>query len=191
MDIETLKKQILELQGDIRYLRQEEAKFIKAQGLDEQKEKARAAILKINEQITATKAELKELKKKKADAVAPTAEALAETMSTILPHGQAVFEISDDGKVFIGWKRNGGLPVPHGGLSGGEKIMFDAALSFALLGSTENKILILEAAEMDNDRLFAALEHLTAKNPDAQIICNTCHAPEMVPSGWQVVEVQR
>ncbi len=183
-DIETLQTQIQGLGGNLASLRLQKDLFIKAQGLDEEAEKARAEAEETEASLHAVKEEISELKAKKAEAMAPTANALSGAMSRVLPSGKGIFEISDAG-IWIGWEKPNGLRVPYMGLSGGEKVAFDQALSFALLGDGE-KILILEAAEMDPMHLTAALNHLSTIPEDTQIILNTWCSPAEAPPQWAI-----
>ena len=70
----------------------------------------------------------------------------------------------------------------------GQRIAFSAALSNALLGKATNKVLILEAAELDEDNLARTLRNVAENHPDAQIIVNTCHEPvvDAIPKDWEV-----
>jgi hypothetical protein len=153
--------------------------------IEEERSKADAARKSSNE----AKEMLETLKGQKAQAVAGTCAKLAEAMGQILPEGEAVMRIEDDGAVTLAWKRPDGREIPHAGLSGGQRVLFDAALAHTLLSGAPHGVLILEAAELDSSRLALALEHVAATNPKAQIVCNSCHAPATVPAGWDVVEM--
>lgn len=187
MDIQIMEDRIRGLQANITDLRENEKLFHKAKGLDEEKEKAAAEMMEVEAELQGVKEELAELKSERAKALETTAEALAARMSAVLPAGTACFEISNDG-VFIGWLRQNGARVPYAGLSGGQKVAFDQALCYALLGDGP-KTLIMEAAELDGLRLAEVMEHLEKTPEDTQIILNTWHVPEVVPDAWNVVEV--
>ena len=188
-DTAILEQQVSGLEARLKSLRGELALYNQAKGLEEVIEAQRAKAAKARKDLTEAKALLERLKGQKAQAVAKTCEALAGVMGQILPEGEAVMRIEDDGAVTLAWKRPDGRTIPHAGLSGGQRVLFDAALAHALLGDAKHRVLILEAAELDEAHLTLALEHMAATNPGTQIVCNSCHRPESVPDGWDVVVV--
>jgi len=188
-DTSILENQVAGLEQRLRDLRGELGLFQKAKGLDEAAEAERAKSDDSRKAQAEVNGALEGLKAQKAQAVAKTCTELAAAMGHILPDGAAVMRIEDDGSVFLGQKMADGRVVPHAGLSGGQRVLYDAALANALLGKAPHRLLILEAAELDPERLAQALEHMAAKNPGAAIVVNSCHAPAEVPAGWDVVEV--
>lgn len=187
-DIEIMTNRIKGLEERLRTLRGELALLQKAKGLDEAAEVQRQHAESCAAQKQELKRALEDLKRKKDRAVAGSCTKLAEAMAAILPDGEAVFRIEEDGKVALAWNREGRV-TPHAGLSGGEKVLFEAALAHALLGKAPHRLLILEAAELDQDRLAMALGHIAATNPGTQLVINTCHVPAAVPEGWDVVKM--
>ena len=135
MDNSTLtimEQRVAGLRATLDGLREDERLFQRAAGLKVQQEKDHTATLELEARLTAGKKELAELLDQKARAMQTTATALAQKMGQMLPYGQAVFSVDDEGKVFLGWDLpNHGL-VAHGGLSGGQRTMFDGALAYAL-----------------------------------------------------------
>ena len=189
-DASILESQVAGLDQRLRDLRGELALFQRAKGLDEAAEAERTKADAARKDQVEVKAALEALKGQKAQAVANTCTELATAMGTILPEGEAVLRIEGDGSVFLGQKMADGRVVPHAGLSGGQRVLYDAALANALLGKAPHRLLILEAAELDPERLAQALEHMAASNPGASIVVNSCHAPATVPDGWDVVEME-
>lgn len=187
-DFEIMESQVKGMEERLRILRGELALLQKAKGLDEAAEVQHQHVESCAAQKKELKSALEDLKKKKDQAVAGSCAKLAESMAAILPDGEAVFGVDEDGKVTLAWKRDGRV-VPHAGLSGGEKVLFEAALANALLSNSTHPVLILEAAELDQSRLSLALGHIAATNPGAQLIVNTCHTPSVIPDGWNVVEM--
>jgi len=184
--IDLMQQNITGLEAKLQSLRDRLALFQKAQGLEEEEQKARLDLEKLKESIQESKTVMAELQTRKAAAIESTGAQLSATMSALLPDGKAVFKIEDEA-VFIAWERNGIL-TPYAGLSGGERVAFDLAIGYALAGSGD-KVLVLEAAEMDNSRLFETLSHIIQQPvmEDAQIIINTCHpVTDPVPAGWEV-----
>lgn len=181
IDIQMIQDQIDGLTARLKQLQADEKLFIKAQGLDEEAEKARKEIVDLEPELQQAKEDLAELRSQKTVALSTTGEALSAKMAEALPEGRGILEISDEG-VFIGWEL-GGVRRPYEGLSGGQKVAFDAALSHALLGPGP-KTLIIEAAEMDQEHLLAAMERLAGLPEDTQVVLLTCHEPFGKPEGW-------
>ncbi len=180
MDIQMMEQQLKGFEAKGKELREQEAIFLKAQGLREQIEGTRAASIELEVDIQEAKEGLAELKSQKASAVAGTVSAIKEKMDAVLPDGEAV--ISVDGSLAIGWKIGNDVKA-YNGLSGGEKVVFDAALANAL-GSG---IMLYEGAEMDDERMTGLIESL---DHDKQVIINTCHFNGLVvPEGWDLVEI--
>lgn len=187
MDLQILAAQITGIEAKLTRLREQAALFQRAAGLDEAAEKARADREEAEGRIAGVKKQLAELQDKKSASLKATTEALSAKMSEVLPAGKAVFSITDEG-LFIGWEKPDGTRVPWAGLSGGERNPFDQALSYALLGDGE-KVIMVEAAESDQEHLEALLDHLAANTADdCQVIVSTWARPRE-PEGWHVVEV--
>jgi len=185
-DIQLLKDRVKALEAKGKELRKAEKVFLKAQGLAEEIEKAKVEIADNEADIEVLKEKLYELEDKKTQAIRPALLAIQGNMDQVLTSGTGVIHIEDDGSLKIGWLKEN--LRPYAGLSGGERVMFDAALSYALLSNAENKVLILEAAELDETNLQKTLGHIQKTNPDAQIIINTCSRVGKV-KGWNVVEL--
>lgn len=168
------------LQEKLRAVRAQIGLFNKAKGLLEEEEKLRAEAVTIRDKITKEKEHLSSLQEKKNSIVKQAVEPMAARMNEVLPAGEAVIRIDDDGSVFIGMK-SGQKTVPYAGLSGGEKAAFDPALCKALGGT----VLIVEAAELDQDHLTEALEKYATT--DIQTLVSSCHIPNETPEGWKVV----
>lgn len=179
-DIQMMKDRITGMISQGEQLREKERLFLKVQGINEEIEKA-------NQDRSATAKELKKAKEKKKGliekknkAVAGAAEKITEKMNEVLPIGNAIFECSDG--LTIGWK-DGKEFTPYNGLSGGQKQVFDTALAHVL----DANIIILEAAELDEDHILAALEDLSGL--DKQVIINTCHPVKTVPESFVKIEL--
>ncbi len=189
-DTQMLETQIQGLKENIKGLRGEEAKFLKAQGLSEQIESAKAKAEELQATHANTKEKLAAIQQEKQDAVRNAGAAFAEAMGHVLAEGAPIFDLDEAGNVILGWQAPDGRIVPYAGLSGGEKAAFDPALAYALMPKdATNRVIIIEAAELDPVRLRETLERIAASDPDAQIIVNTCHEPESVPEGWVVVRM--
>jgi hypothetical protein len=183
--LDLLQQNIAGLESKLQDLRDRKDLFMKAKGLEEEIGKARVDIVTLTDEITAEREKLNRLNAQKAAVVSDVSDKIAAAMGSLLPEGKAVFEI-DGEAVRIGWDRGDCKAVPYAGLSGGQRVAFDLALAYALAGPGE-KLLIMEAAEMDGLRLDQFLTHLSGHAPaDAQIIVNTCHTPGSVPDGWEV-----
>ena len=184
MDEEMLQQQIDGLTAQIKTKRDELLCVVKAQGLIEEAEKARVEAEELAITIQATKEAIAELKGKKRAALKATCDALSTAITEALPYGEGRIGMSEDGQtVWIGWGE-----TPYEGLSGGEKAMFEAALSRALLGTGE-KCLIMECAELDDKNLWATMDRLSKLGAETQVIMLSCHAPMDVPAGWRVERI--
>jgi hypothetical protein len=173
------------LKAALSQLREKERLFIKATTLQEQIEKSRVEMDDLENRIEEIKESKEDLKERRAEALRNALLPLAEAITSLLPRGQAVLTLEEH--LFIGW-RDGTRTTPYQGLSGGEKVFYDAALSHALLRGGGEKILIVEAAELDEKNLFATLQAISSAHPEAQVMVTTCHAPGgKMPEGWKVV----
>jgi hypothetical protein len=177
-----LQDQITGLDARLKELRAVKDRFVKAQGLEEESEKARQEIGELEIDLQAVKEELSELRDKKAQSLGTTTGALSDRISEGLPAGRGVMEISEDNEVWIGWEKEG-RRRPYVGLSGGEKAVFGAAMANALLG-TGPKTLIVEAGEIDGDQLVAAMERLAGLPEEMQVLLMSWHRPYSKPAGW-------
>ena len=178
----TIKEYITGLEANLKDLQAKKDIFIKAKGLDEESEKMRAEVGKIRDDLSVEKMNLKALVDVKNAAMMNVTAAMAKTMNNLLPGNTAIIEIKEDGSLYIGMF-TGKVNVPYSGLSGGERAAFDPALCRALGGS----ILCIEAAEYDDKRLNDALKKYAESG--IQCLVSTCHKPDTVPEGWEVISL--
>jgi len=183
-DIKLLQDRIEGLKGRRDELRKDQSAFIKAQGMDEEALKLQNEAERYKLTAQKCKGIIAELIAKKTVAVRSTADAFSARMAAVLPEGKAIFTIDDDGNVFLGWQRADGQTIPYAGLSGGEKVTFDAAL----VASLKANVIIVEAAELDAEHLEAALEKY-GEAEGVQVLVSTCYPPATVPQGWEVIRV--
>jgi hypothetical protein len=181
--VNDLQNRIEGLEGKLRELREAELLLTKVQGLDEQKAANDLQVAEKREKLEKVKESLKGLIDKKTTMVQKTIGQLTDRMAQYLVSGDPVFRINDDGSVFIGLELPDKSVVHYSGLPGGPKVTFDTALAYALGGT----LLVQEAAELDIGNLPVALEKYGKL--DTQVIVSTCHAPEKVPAGWEVVRL--
>lgn len=188
MDRQLLEQQIAGLNTRLTELRAARDLHIRLQGIEEEAAKVGLELAECEVDHQALKEETADLKARKAEETGKLTGQLTTRMDQILSPGTSIFEISDAG-VFIGAKMPGGTRIPYQALSGGQKVIFQQALIYALMGSGP-KCLIVEAAELDQlnlDRMLAVLEALPE---DCQSIVMTCHGPAAFPAkNWQIVEV--
>lgn len=187
--IELLKQNIAGLESRIATMEAQQQLFLKVQGIDETIEKSKVEAVDLEKETEELKTAIADLKQKKRESLAATMDALALKMSEVMPIGKAVFDISEDGKVFIGLETNIGV-VPHAGLSGGQKSAFDQALAYALLGNGE-KVIVIEAAEMDRKRLEMTLDAIEVNADDkTQYIVNTwVDLKTTITDKWNIVRL--
>ena len=162
-------------------LRTQEAIFLKMQGINEEIEKTRQDQEINKESLSEAKKTLKSLVSKKNEAVSTSLVKIKDKMNAMLPSGQAAINM-DDG-LFIGWEVETGIYTPYLGLSGGQKQIFDGALSHVL----DANIIVLECAELDNDHMLAMLEDLAGL--DKQCLVSTCHGVGVVPGEFVKIEL--
>jgi hypothetical protein len=175
-----LQDLITGLEASMRKLQEDEKVFIRAQGVEAQAEIMRKEAEMLEKDIDLQKGVLSVLQEKKAKAVEPVIKTLTESMNNLMPYGKAYLELSEGG-FLIAWLNDAGQLVPYPGLSGGEKVFFDAALAKAL-GA---KILVVEAAEVDGLNMQIMLKGYAKAGLD-QVVVSTCHALADVPEGWEV-----
>ena len=187
MDKQILLQQRDGLKKAIGDSREAERVHIKANTLAEQIEKARVDRDPLDKRIAEIKDEKVNLKTEKTLSLSGTAGKLQNEITKLLPDGEAILRIDEEG-LFIGLKRAAGV-TPYLSLSGGEKAFYDAALANALLGNSPNKIIIGEMAEVDADKMSTFLKEITEVHPDVQFVFNSCHAPKEIPEGWKVTEL--
>ncbi len=184
--MQLIRDQILGLKSAIQTARETERLFIKSNTLSEAIEKARSDFQQIEEELEEAKQTKASLKTEKFAMLKEACDPLSEKISSLLPHGFAVIRMEEE--LFIGWGNEDRI-TPYNGLSGGERVFFDCALSNSLLTGKGHKILVLEAAELDEPTLAGTLLTISEANPDAQVLVLTCHAPKEVPECWKVVNL--
>jgi hypothetical protein len=178
-----LEDQITGLRAKIKALRTDKDAFIKAQGMAQEAERMRGDAEKKREEVTILKTANAALITKKNAEVAKGLSGMIGKMKEVLPEGEPVLMVEEEGNVFIGWQRPGGSPVAYSGLSGGERVAFDAALTYALKAN----IIISEFAELDDEHLPMAMDKFAKM--DVQCLLSTCHPPKEVGKDWTVVNL--
>ena len=187
--LDLLERRAAGLRAQLDALRADERLFQRAAGLETQREKDHAARLELEAKLDAAKKTLTELRDRKAEAMRSTATAIAEVMGRLLPYGEARFNVDDEGGVFLGWELPRHGVVPYGGLSGGQRILFESALAYALTRrERRNTVILIEGAELGQE-IGLLLEGVATATAATQIIACTCHEPAAVSEGWTAVEV--
>jgi hypothetical protein len=179
MDKQIINDQIAGLIEQGKTLRSQEAIFLEMHGINKEIEKTRADQETNKEKLVKAKENLKKLVGQKNDAVEKSFSKIKDKMNEVLPSGQAAINL-DDG-LFIGWEVETGVYTPYNGLSGGQKQMFDGALSHVL----DANIIVMECAELDDDHMLAALEDLVKL--DKQVLVSTCHPVMARPAEFEMI----
>ncbi|MCE5212645.1 MAG: hypothetical protein LLG40_13975 [Deltaproteobacteria bacterium] len=183
-DTKLLEDNIKGLKAKLKTLRTNKEIFDRAQGMAAESENLRGQAEKMREDIRILKESNAALIAKKNSAVSKSLVGMMAQMKAVLPEGDPILSVSEDGDCFIGWKRNiSSAPVAYSGLSGGEKILYDAALCNALKAN----IIVSEFAELDDERLPLTLQKFAGL--DVQVICSSCHDTNNVPEGFTVVRL--
>lgn len=171
-------------------LRKKRDVILKTEGIKEQMARLRTELAAAAGNIDVKKTILDGLKNERAEIVRKAISVLIQRMKQILPaEKEPVIEITEDGKINIGLK-NEYHYTSYAGLSGGEKCEFDLALSLALTRPEKDKLLILEAAEADPERLNRLLNQIKIlQDNTVQVIVNTWYKPDAVPEGWIIWKI--
>ena len=153
----------------------------KIEALTQECDKARLAVEKREGESEARSKSLAAVLEAQADIVMEARARVHELSAAILPDGFA--DLEDDGKdISIFWHREDERRIPWGGLSGGEKAIFDTALGHAL---APEALVVVEGAECDDYRLLDLLTQL--QDCEFQVVVLTCHPLETLAPGWTVV----
>ncbi len=188
IDTKILQDRVTGLHGKLRELNQMQIAFTEVKGLDKSIETARVQIGKDETELQGLKEELEEMKLQLVAEVVKSTTAISNEMRKFLPDGIAIIDVN--GRFEIGWLKTGDKhPRPYHALSGGERAIFDSALTYALSGLHEDKIIIIEAGEADADNLNALIKQINQKHPEAQVIINAWSRPPRKPQGWNLVEL--
>lgn len=187
--LELMEQRANGLRDRLSALRADERLFQRVAGLEEQRQKDRAEITALETDLDTEKARHKELAALKAVAVQATAKGIAEKMAKMLPYGRANFSITDDGAAILGWEIPGHGLVAHAGLSGGQRVLFDAALAYALTKQERrNAVIVVEGAELGQE-IGLLLNRVASANVGTQIMACTCHEIEAAPDGWKLERI--
>lgn len=186
-DIQTMRGLVKGLRQKRENLMADKDIFLKLSGINEEIEKANQDKEGFEEELIEAKVIRDAAKNRKSASVSKTVSEIEKKMNAVLPSGEALFTYyQDENEKFtmqIGWK-DGDKRVPYNGLSGGEKQIFDAALANVL----DANIIVVEAAELDDENLLKTLNEL--RKLDKQVIVNTCHSiSETNLAPFKVVEV--
>ena len=190
MDVKIIEDQIEGLIEKGKEFRKQERILLKSSGIIESIERARKDISDQEALVASKKEDLADLKAKKADAVRNTLISMQDKITELLPEGEGIVHLEDNGSFVIGWLLPNKPLVPYEGLSGGQKVIFGQALGNALLGDAKEKMLIYEGGEVDNKNLAALLKQIGEKKDDTQVIVNTWAKPKSIPKGWNLIELE-
>ncbi|MBW1813056.1 MAG: hypothetical protein JRJ39_05100 [Deltaproteobacteria bacterium] len=190
MDIKIIEDQIEGLIKKGKGLREQQRLFDKRSGIVELIEKNKLDMVNLETDLATKKEDLSELKAQKADAVRDTLISMQDKITELLPEGDGIVHLKDDGSFIIGWMLPNKPLVPYEGLSGGQKVVFGQALGNALLGNAKEKFLIYEGGEVDEKNLIALLKQVGERKDDTQIIINTWCKPKDIPKEWHLIELK-
>jgi len=158
-------------------------------GIDGELEAARIAADKAELDEQAAKTALEVASGKIRGLLASMAADAEKVASALLPHGKLVFDTEglSDGKLVLAWAIDGEHPVDRRALSGGEGVLFDAAIC-RLLGGV-GATLFVEAGECDDSTLAKSLSAIAKNDPGQVVIMRWVNAgqPAPVVDGWEVV----
>lgn len=119
------------------------------------------------------------------DAVAGAHAKLYEKMGFMLPSGNVV--LVDEGQRFtLAWVRDD-VAVPWETLSGGERVIFDAAIGYLLGG--QKATIMLDAGEVDMDNLRNLMASLPGPDQIEQILIAHHTTPSLLDKPWTLVKM--
>ena len=180
---EILEHKATALRSKIDQLQADERNINRVAGVQKEITKANVNAETLEKEAAEWKAKAKDLRGDKAKALANSLSKIQYNMGAMLPVGSAVVEIADNGGITFGWDIPGRGVIQYGGLSGGQKVQFDAALAYALTVGAKLPVVIVEGAEVGGE-IGRLLDRLTVSNPEAQIFVNTCFPVAVAPEPW-------
>lgn len=186
MDI--LEQQLAGLEVFLSNLREDEKRFIEVSGIEKQIASNQTDLAECEAALGRDKDLLSQKNREKNRIISLSVVKMNEKMSKILPFGHAFFNVDESGGLQFGWVIGNNL-IPYHALSGGQAVLYNCALSYAMLGDFGLGILIAECGEADDQYLLELMKKITDTNPSVQVILNTWHDPKEVPVGWDVVRI--
>ena len=175
----------------IRARREEiQAKLLAATELDtirSEMEKARIEAETAKKAESDKKEELSKSIEEQADLLEESHAAIISLMNDVLPHGSAMIE--DDGKTLrVGWVTDDGKFISRQTLSGGERVLFDAAFSHAM---SQGATVYLDAGEVDDVTMPKVLAQLIESPSIKQVIVARWRRPsETLPCGVKLIDME-
>lgn len=182
---EQIKEQIIQLKADKEAYLEREKSLIARHGMVKTLVRLKDELSGIEEQHAAQKEATKELRRKRENALRTVCLAIANQVDKWLVKGQASIEITEEGKVHIGWIIDSQFhPMPS--ISGGEQVQFMTAFSQVLSPADGNtRLHFVELAESGTQAGDILKQIIQASGPNEQIIACNCY-PMEVPKGWDV-----
>ena len=192
-EIKAVDDKLAELRVRGKELQGKKELFRNAAFLDDEIRKARSDLSDTENTLKSLKEKLSVAEQAQRDSVAASSSKMTSAMAEMLPSGFEPF-ISVDGDIMQIGLNIEGKDVPYHGLSGAQRVIFHSALEYCMMPGNGKKLIIVEAGEMDIDRLSAFLGSVETKHPQAQVIVNTWHferSSEYITehSAWKIVEL--
>ena len=173
MDLNEMREALAGIDTQLKTLRKKELQFAKITGLEEQLEKNKQLVANANTALENTQDELVVLEQNRTTVIRDVCDRVQAAIDENLAFGKSVVEFTGKNELEISFDNNG-RSVLYAGLSGGEKVIFDKALSVALAGDKEHIVVVVEAAELDAGNIDALLEDVDQQF-GRQFIVLTCH----------------
>jgi len=150
-------------------------------------EQSRAQVEKCAEQEQSAKVKLADAATEMSAAIEGAIDTLKTRAGKILLTG-ALNVLNTADACRLGWHRDGVGYVARQSLSGSERVIFDAAVAYALLG--DGCTAFLDAGEVSNDAL-AMLAGISESCPCQVILCRWTDSKVRLPKmqGWKVIEL--
>jgi energy-coupling factor transporter ATP-binding protein EcfA2 len=153
--------------------------------------KAKVESERISRDEDKAKETLEDVLKRQAAIVGSVREDMKQRSMNVLPDGYIWFE--DDGarQFEVMWVRKVGPPVHRTTLSGGEQVIFDAAVGYVL---APKALIVLEAAEVDCWPNVNTLHRVLTRLHDIpnQVVVLTCHPVSGdCLAGWSIMNMEK
>lgn len=171
-DTMTIQARINGLKSRIAELRRNEAAFIRVSGIDQNISEMEIKKADHEKELNKWKDRLASAIQLRKETSETALEGFKTAMNEVLPLGTVEIDFSDDAKGVDITLMNGDTPTKYNALSGGEKVMTDMAIAKACGAN----ILLIEAAEMDDDTVAKAMNAISGKE-GLQAFIFTCHRP--------------
>lgn len=183
------------LEKKLEVLRESEKELLRAHDLDASIEKIRLDKAEAEVMLDIAKESEKAITELRRTVVTKLFKPVEAAVTKFLPFGLCACGFDSTGKLQIGWNIRGNGSTPRPLLSGGEKARFDPAFALGIISLTNSaqpRVLMIEAAEIDNDNFTLFCAALNQAPENIQIFVATwipVNTGAADAAGFQVVDM--